>query len=397
MIELSPIQAKRIVVTCQGLHKSNAFGRGDSAILECIDQLGYIQIDTISVIQRAHHHTFWTRIPKYLESHLDAMQRDRRIFEYWSHAAAYLPMQDYRFCLPYMNAVASGTKHWRTPDKKTMAKVMSHIRGEGPAKARDFVAPKTKRMDQWGGTKPAKIALEQLFIQGDLMISHRDGFQKVYDLPERVLPNGIDTSSPTTEEYCRFLIDRCLRSQGIATEFEMGYLRKGMRLDLKQQLQQMLADNEIVQVKVKGNPNVYYSRTEIVRKASSGRVAKKVHLLSPFDNLVIQRKRIAQLFDFDYQIECYVPEKKRKFGYFCLPILFGSELVGRLDPKVDRKNRVLSVRNLVIEKRIEQVDAFVVGLARKLKEFTSNNDCVQMTIDRCDDKRIGKSLARLLN
>ena len=396
MIELSPTQARRLVIARQGLHKSNAYGRGESALMQCISQLGYIQIDTISVINRAHHHTLWTRVPSFRENHLDALQRERKVFEYWSHAAAYLPMQDFRFCLPYMKAIASGQKHWRSPDKKTMASVMRRIRSGGAARARDFLGPEKAKPSTWGGAKPEKIALEQLFIEGKLMISHRDGFQKVFDLTERVLPSGLDTSTPTTAEFCRYLIDRTIQAQGVLTETEMGYLRKGLKTDLKKQVQQMVADNEIVEVGVRDNPNVYYSSSDIIAKVGTTRVARKVHLLSPFDNLVIQRKRMSQLFKFDYQIECYVPEGKRKFGYFCLPILFGDELVGRLDPKADRKNSRLIIRNLVIEKDIKHVDAFVADLARKVHDLARFNGCDSVEMHRCNDRKICSALSGLL-
>ncbi|QDT04833.1 hypothetical protein K227x_32300 [Rubripirellula lacrimiformis] len=398
MIELSSNHARRLVVAHQGLHKSHAFGRGTSALSACIERLGYIQIDTISVVHRAHHHTFWTRVPTYREAQLDTLQRERKVFEYWSHAAAYLPMQDYRYCLPYMNAVASGQKkHWYTPDRKVMAAVMRRIRSSGAAMARDFEASADDKQHFWGSKKPAKIALEQLFIEGKLMVSHREGFQKVFDLTERVLPPGLDTTTPSNEEFIRYLVQRTIQSQGIVTETEIGYLRKGTKADIKKQVQQMLADGEIAEVSVAGKPEVYYSREDCIHKASKVRVAKKVRLLSPFDNLVIQRKRVTNLFDFDYQIECYVPEGKRVYGYFCLPILYGDKLVGRLDPKADRKNRTLIVRNLVIEKTIKDVDAFVDQLARAIDSFARFNGCERTTVQRVNHKKIAAALADQLS
>lgn len=136
MLKLSTKEARRLAIISQGLHRSKPFGSGKNALLSCIEQLGYIQIDTISVINRAHHHTFWTRIPSYHERQLDTLLQDRKIMEYWSHAAAYLPMQDYRFCLPYMNAIADGQRHWREPDKKMMKNVLERIRAEGPLMAK---------------------------------------------------------------------------------------------------------------------------------------------------------------------------------------------------------------------------------------------------------------------
>jgi len=398
MIELSVSQARRFVVNRQGLHKKNAFGRGTESLLRCIERLGYVQIDTISVINRAHQHTLWSRIPSFSESQLDSLQRDGKIFEYWSHAASYLPTCDYRFSLPRKNAIADGQPHGRMPDMRVVKAVLERIRRDGAMKARDFenVSSDGKASRFWGSNKPAKNALEQLFMEGQLMISYRDGFQKVFDIPERVLPSGIDTSFPTTAELCRYLINTAIHSQGFVTVSEIGYLRKGIKPQLKNQLQQMLNDNELVEVRVYGNPNIYYSRPEIIEQASASRVAKKVHLLSPFDNLVIQRKRILDLFEFDYQIECYVPANKRKHGYFCLPILYGDNLVGRLDPKADRKNRKFIIRNLVIEKTLQDIEAFSSELARKIVDLSNFNGCESISIERCNIKKIGSAVSRLL-
>ncbi|WP_201766807.1 winged helix-turn-helix domain-containing protein [Rhodopirellula sp. SWK7] len=395
-LKLSPTQARRLTLTCQGLHKRNAYGSGEAAVLNCVENLGYVQVDTISVINRAHHHTLWTRVPTFHENELDTLQRERKVFEYWAHAAAYLPMRDFRFSLPYMNAIAGGQKHWRSPDKKTMASVIRHIRAEGPAMARDFEDSGNTKPHFWGGKKPAKLALEQLFIEGELMISRRAGFQKVFDLTERVLPNGLDTSTPTNEEFLRYLIDRTIRSQGIATEAEIRYLRKGLKADLACQIQQMLSDGEIIPVQIDGKPNTYYSYSDIIETGITTRIAKNTHLLSPFDNLVIQRKRVLDLFEFDYQIECYVPEAKRKHGYFCLPILFGDAIVGRLDPKADRARSTLLIRNLVIENKVTQTDAFASKLARTIKSLAAFNDCENIDIERCNDKRLAKALSRLV-
>ncbi len=277
-----------------------------------------------------------------------------------------------------------------------MKLVLDCIRSRGAMRARDFASSKTKQPDFWGHTTSAKIALEQLFIEGQLLVSHREGFQKVYDLPERVLPAELDTSPPSAEEFQRYLIDRTIQSQGFATVAEIGYLRKGLKSDLRKRIQQMHAEREITQVKIAGNPNEYYSRTSIIETATSTRVAKEVHLLSPFDNLVIQRKRMAQLFDFEYQIECYVPAAKRKHGYFCLPILFGDELVGRLDPKADRKNRKLIIRRLFIEKRIQHMDKFIHGLAKKIASLAAFNACDRISIESCNRKEVGSVLSRLV-
>ena len=203
---------RRITLDRQGLLKSNHFGRGKNATLRAIEQLGYVQIDTISVVERAHHHVIWSRVANYRPQFLDQLVRERRLFEYWSHAAAWLPMSDYRFALPRMRKL-NGERDWfESCDRKLQREIIKRIEIEGPLRARDFDDPK-HRSDGWWEWKPAKQALEQLFMQGELMVSARDGFQKVYDLPERILPDWVDTREPDIDEYAEHLI--VLKKRGI--------------------------------------------------------------------------------------------------------------------------------------------------------------------------------------
>lgn len=394
MLTLSPKEARRIAIISQGLHNSKPFGAGKASLLSCIERLSYIQIDTISVINRAHHHTFWTRIPTYQESQLNTLLQERKIMEYWSHAAAYLPMQNYRFCLPYMNAIASGQKHWRKPDKKMMKAVLERIRVEGPLMAKHFDPPKEKKGGPWWSWKPAKQALEQLFIEGELMVSHRTGFHKVYDLAERVLPAGLDTSTPSKEEFERHLILSAMNAHGLIAEQEISYLRKGMKPGIKAQLKEMISANEVILVEVNGKP--YYSNQQIIDNCSGQRVNKNVTLLSPFDNAIIQRKRVEALFDFNYQIECYVPEPKRKFGYYCLPILYGTEIVGRLDPKADRKNKVFIIQDIFIEKEIKNETDFFQKLADTIKRLSIFNGCESIVFKSKSSTKTHKKIISLL-
>ncbi len=391
MLEISTQQARRIAVASQGLHSTKSFGTGKAAVQRCIEHLGYVQIDTISVINRSHHHTFWTRVPSYREEHLEALQREGAIFEYWAHAAAYLPLRDYRFCLPYMHAVASGQKHWRTPNKRQMRRVLERIRAEGPLRATDFEDPKPQGQSWGWNWKPAKIALEQLFIEGKLLVCRREGFQKVYDLPERALPPGIDTRMPTDAEFQRYLIRSALRAHGLVAEAEVSYLRKGTRPGVKARLQEMVEEGELVEVTIAGQKQPYYAAAELL-EVSAKRVGRHVHLLSPFDNLVIQRRRIHQLFDTDYQLECFVPADKRRFGYFCLPIVYGSDIVGRLDPKADRRSGELTINALFLEKPIQDQSTFVEKLANKLRQLATFNQCERIVYKSRQKDALGRRL-----
>ncbi len=364
---------RRIALNQQGLLKPNSFGRGKQATLRTIEQIGYVQIDTISVVERAHHHVLWSRVHNYQATFLDQLVKEKKVFEYWFHAAAYLPMRDYRFALPRMHAIRDGQeKHWAKGNPKLMREILKRIRDEGPLMARDFEDTR-KTKNAWWDWKPAKHALDQLFMRGELMAAGRSGFQKIYDLPENVLPENIDLSIPTIDEYAKHLIDITLNSHGFATQKSFTYLRKGKhlreaigrelaaRIDAKELITLTLADSSMVYI----NPNVLESRSPTSQP--------RVRILSPFDNCVIQRERGRAIFDFDYQIECYVPEKKRVYGYFCLPILYHDTLVGRIDCKAHRKTGELEIKSLHIEKPVDEYFDELLEMA--IDEFAGFNGC----------------------
>lgn len=385
MTKLSIQQARKLALASQGLLSKRPFGAGRNGALAAIRHLGYIQIDSISVIERAHHHALWTRVPGYRVQHLDELQiKTRQIFEYWSHAAAYLPIEDYRFCLPRMHAIASGEKHWFEPDRKLMREVLARIKQEGALMARDFEPPKDRKPGPWWQWKPAKKALEQLFIEGKLMVVHRNGFQKVYDLPERVLPAGINTTMPSTEEYSRFLIERAIRANGLVTAPEISYQRKGAKQSVRQTLQEMVHAGEILHVQVRGSEQTWYTTGAQLESLAKLRRSNSLRLVCPFDNAIIQRKRIQELFDFDYQVECYVPASKRKYGYYCLPILWQSKLVGRLDPKADRPGKVLIIKTVTFEPKFGDIDAIAAPLGRRLQDLAGFNGCDQVVLERVE-------------
>ncbi|MEM9316175.1 MAG: crosslink repair DNA glycosylase YcaQ family protein [Pseudomonadota bacterium] len=318
---------RRIILAAHGLHRQAPFGRGRNGVLKALTQLGYAQIDTISVVERAHHHVLRSRIPGYRPALLDALVARREVFEYWFHAAAYLPMSDYRFARPRMDAVRRGEMHFQGPrDEKLMRRVHDRIRAEGPLSAADFDGERGP--GGWWEWKPAKQALEILFFQGDLMVAERKGFQKRYDLAERVLPADIDTRAPSDQEYARHLIDHALRLFASTTVPEAGYLRRSARLReaLRAELAARVEAGTVREIQLRDGSRRWL---DTAAEAQTPRIMRTVHVLSPFDPLVIQRGRTAALFGFDYQIECYLPQSKRRFGYFCLPLLYGDRFLGQ--------------------------------------------------------------------
>lgn len=361
-------EARRLILASQNLNGAK------KTTLDHIEHLGHIQIDTISVVERAHHHVLWTRNNSYKKKDLSDLAESRDVFEYWSHAASFLPMSEYRFTLPMKKEFATRSSSWFPKDPKVMKQVLKRIKEEGPLKSKDFERAK-KGSSGWWDWKPAKKALERLFFEGKLEITKREGFQKVYDIPERVIPSSVDTSMPTNDEFARFLIKRIVRHHGLANVKEMAYLHKKPVKDLVEKaLKSMIEEGELIELRVEALAGSYYCFPKALD--SIPRSSSKVLLLSPFDNFTIQRNKLKTFFDYDYQIECYVPEKKRKFGYFTLPIFSGVIPVGRVDLKAHRKEKSLVINSLHYEKGIDQ-DEFSpeIRLNSVLKSFAKFNGC----------------------
>ena len=392
--KLSIPQARKMILLSQKIppvkHKLNPV----AATLAVIEHLGYIQIDTISVIQRAHHHTIWNRNPNYQLSHLDELVANKQVFEYWSHAAAYLPMKDYRYSLPRKNAYSDGSqKHWFNCSEILMKSVLDRIKAEGPLMAKDFDKHTANKKGDWT-VKPSKQALSNLFMQGDLMVTARNSFHKVFDIPERVLPANIDNTTPSSEEYFRFLITRYLEANAIGEASQIAYLLKNTKSHITKALAKMLENGDVKPIQVKGN--LYYTLPNSLELLDQSLSKSKLRILSPFDNLIIQRKRAMDFFDFDYLLECYVPAAKRKFGYFTLPILWDGKLLARMDCKVDRKSKVLHIHKLLIEPKLKRIDAFARALSNELKAFLKFNQCNSIKFNEVNPASLKVEINKLL-
>ncbi len=393
MIEkLSISEAQKLVLLFQRVFPIKTKGTSLDSTLTTIEHLGYIQIDTISAVQRAHHHTLWNRNPQYQLSHIDELVEKKKVFEYWSHAAAYLPIKDYRYSLPRKQAIYNGDeKHWYEKDTKLMDAILKRIDNEGALMAKDFAHD--EKVAEWG-SKPAKRALENLYMQGELMVSSRKNFHKVYDLTERVLPTSIDTSIPTQKEYIRFLITTYLKANGIGQDAEIAYLLKNTKRLVTTELIEMCSTNELVQISV--NEQLYYALPESLQLLNKRFNRTQLKIFSPFDNLLIQRKRMQKLFGFDYQIECYVPEAKRKFGYFVLPVLWNGKFVARMDCKADRKTATFHILHIALEGGFKINDTFNNVLLKELNSFMVFNNCTKVQIHKSSPHTFKPILIQLL-
>ncbi|MEE9443360.1 MAG: crosslink repair DNA glycosylase YcaQ family protein [candidate division Zixibacteria bacterium] len=378
-----------MALNAQLLDGKTKFPAGKEGIARVIEKIGYVQIDTISVVERAHHHTLWTRRGDYNGQMLHELQaKDRWIFEYWGHAMSYLPMSDYRYYLPRMKKFCDPYSKWEKMRYQKyghlMKPVLERINKEGPLGSKDFAQAADKKRGTWWDWRPAKVALEMLFWRGELMITERRNFHRVYDLTERVLPDTVDTSFPNDDEVGRFFVRRALQSYGIATDKEIReHIHSVDKETIENSLKAMIDSKEVVQISIGKSNKKYYALPESLEKLNYlKRTSKKIHILSPFDNLIIQRERTKGLFEFDYTLECYVPAAKRKYGYFVLPILWSDRFVGRIDAKAERKKKVLLIRKLYFEDSFDEYDKLLPALVKKLNDFARFNGCDEIEIEK---------------
>lgn len=383
---------RRLALTAQGLLQARPYGHGLAGARKAINHIGYVQIDTISVVERAHHHVFHSRVPKFQPAMTNQMLLDGDIFEYWTHAAAYLPIADFRFSLPYKHAIKSGQTHWyRARDKKLMGELLARIRSDGPIRSRDVETNTTKRAGWWDW-KPAKKALEQMYMEGDLMVSDREGFQKTYNLTERVLPSHVNSQMPSIEEFAAHIVNQQLRCHGFASLKGLTYQRRNaeLRKAVKALVNERLAQRTLERVQVSGG-EVFLVETGALERPLT-RLNSRMLILSPFDNSVIQRDRLKALFQYDYHLECYVPAAKRQYGYFCLPLLYRDVFIGRMDCKAHRKISHLEIKSLYLEQHNFDEDLVISAFVDAIAQFCHFQKCDSVSLIKAHPKHLTQRL-----
>jgi uncharacterized protein YcaQ len=310
---------------------------------------------------------------------LDNLIGNKLIFEYWYHAASYLPMRDYRYALPQMASVRSGeNRYYGNGDKRLMNEILARVRVEGPMRQRDIGKGDKKGDGNWWNWGTGRRAVETLFMQGDLMVCERNRMEKVYDLAERCLPDNVNLSMPTISEYADYLFDTTLRAHGVFTWKQLLHLKVGRTLrDAMREVLCARIDAGVVKALNSDGTTVY---VDVAMLEQVPLVDLDVKILSPFDNLVIHRDRLSSLFNFDYRIECYVAAPKRLFGYFCLPILYGDRFVGRIDCKAHRGEQRLEVLSLHLENVTLDEPRFFQALIEEVQRFAEFNRCPTLDV-----------------
>lgn len=370
---ISKSQARKIIINAAGLAGTAQFGMGPEAVYQLIDHLGFVQLDTNFVVERAHHHVMAARIPDYQQEWLLELANYGSIFEYFTSDAGFLPMHDFRFSLYVKQAFERQRKPLTKPEINLMKEVLDRVEREGPLMVGDFENDRLEASSGWWDWRPAKVALERLYIEGKLMIRRNKAFHKVYDLPLNLVPHDTDLTIPGDEEFARYVINRTLGALGIAYAKEIAWRARYVKGNLvKKALEKMAAAGEVKTVVVEGlkSATLYMLPGQKTNVELSG----DAFILSPFDILNVFRHRLRDFFNFDYQIECFVPAAKRKYGYFSLPVLIGETFVARMDAKADRKHKILIVHNLHFE-AVELNEVSIQKFIAALKAFVLFNQC----------------------
>lgn len=392
--EVSKESARWLLISRQGFLEEK---RGKNGTLEAIKRLECLQMDPISVVHRNQHLVLHSRVVDYKPSYLEQLiYRDRLLFEYWCNEKSIIPIEDfpyfrYRMQNPsqYHSPFYERLKAKRKSLKDAIAHVLSEIRRHGPLSALEF---KQKGKIK---SKVATNVLNLLWDCGELMIHHVDGNRRYYDLTERFLPLNADVETSSREEYERFMIRKYMRAYGLidTRDWRFGWLplKASQRKNI---VKKMTEDNELCPVKIEGVKHVYYVLEENLGllENSDTSASEKVHFVAPLDNLLWNRRMISEIFDFNYSWEVYKPPEKRIYGYYAMPILYGTRFIGRLDPKLDRQNRKMIINSIVLEEKDFDRDSLVDELAAALQRFLKLHDVSQINLKKTQPKDLKPAL-----
>ncbi|SHN67181.1 winged helix-turn-helix domain-containing protein [Bradyrhizobium erythrophlei] len=340
-IPMTKAAARAIWLRAQRLDSEAPFGEGPRATAAAVEHLGYVQIDTIHVIERCHHHILWNRIPAYRRTDLrHAQSIDKSVFEYWTHALAYVPAKDFRFFIPAMKLHRrEGHKWFKEVKPADLRKVMRLLKKDGALTIRDIEDDVlVEKVHAWASRKPSKRALQLAFYEGRVTISERNGMLKTYDLMDRHFGWDRLPKAASTREISGYLLDRGLRAQGLVSLDSICHLDAPSKAAVRRLIEARVRRKELVAVALEGaGKQEHWAEPATLETVVNG-VGERVHVLSPFDPLIIQRKRTQLIFGYEHFFEAYVPKEKRRFGYFALPVLVGDAIVAALDLKTDRQN-----------------------------------------------------------
>jgi len=396
--EVSKEAARRFLILRQSFLQRK---RGKSGALEAIKRLECVQKDPINVVHHNQHLVLHSRVVDYKPSYLDELlYKDKHLFEYWCNEKSIIPVEDFpyfRYRMQYPSQFHSPfyerIKARRKELKDEISHVLSEIREHGSLSGREF-----QQKSKING-KVATRVLNLLWDCGDLMIHHVEGNRRYYDLTERVLPPDIDVKALSKEEYERFMIQKYVRAYGLidTRNWRFGWLplKASQRKTI---VKKMVEDNRLCPIKIEGVKHVYYVLEEHLSllENSDTSTSEKVHFVAPLDNLLWNRRMISEIFDFNYAWEVYKVPEKRVYGYYVMPLLHDTRFIGRLDPKLDRKNKKMIINSLLLEEK-DFDKGFISELAETLQRFLEFHDVSQVSIVITQPKELRDTLMRELS
>jgi uncharacterized protein YcaQ len=391
LVSLSADDARRATLRAQGLLGAPDRRAGVSGVLQ---RLGAVQLDTISVLARSHELVAYARLGAVGRAAIEAAywQHDAA-FEYWAHAASIVPIDTWPLFAYRRRHYRARTKVWHDTSEQARADVIARLRGDGPLTITELGG--ARKTAQWWDWSEVKAAAEYLLARGDIVCVRRVGWLRVYDLPERVVPESLRHDDLDDDACMGALVARAGAALGVATPADIAdYYR--LRTD---QVRRLLPSSGLVPVDVAGWRGGAWASTAALDALSNGRSARhRTTLLSPFDSLVWDRTRTARMFGFDHRLEAYVPKAQRKHGYFTMPLLAGGRLIARVDPA--RLNGTLVARHVILEPWAalpSRVAPSTAAVATALREAAGWVGCADVATERVTPTSAAPALAAALS
>ena len=408
---------RALALRAQGLDAPNprGFRAGDDDVYDAVRRVGWVQLDTLQVVNRAQYVTLWSRLGDYDAKALDRLAfgdcadspdgGGRRLFEYWAHAACLIPLAEYRCFTPMMRRRRDGRGGWRRewiakPENRRLAlSVLEKIEANGAARPADFRTEK-KKPGAWWNWDSAKTALEYLYDAGELAIANRINFQRIYDVRRRALPRWVDTSEPNEEDALKRLLEISMKALGICEPAQVGDYFHMKRTEAKPLVESLIADGVFVPVRAAladgeaRDTLIHRDDRRLLDMAADGEIApRRTTFLSPFDSLFWARGRDESVWGFNQILECYKRAPDRIWGYFCLPILDGGRLVGRFDPKMERKTGVMRIKSLHLEPGVRPSARLAASVARAMRDFMRFHAARDLVVERANPPEFGEKAA----
>jgi hypothetical protein len=402
-----PLSALRAVALhAQKLTAPN--GAAPGAMVDLVKALGYVQIDTLHVVHRAHDVALWSRLGAY---DIDAFHRliyapgERLLYEGWGHAASIIALDDYRYHRWRADRSVSynpGFDEWlgQPANRALAAQALERIRAEGGLRVEALEDDDGPRRGAWYDWRPSKMALEALFAHGELMVADRVRFQRVYDLRERVLPAWVDTSPVAPDEARRHCLEQAARALGVFEPRSLTFYAYMRATPARALVRALIEEGRLVEIRGESAAGarawmLHSDHLALLQRAADGELkAERTTFLAPFDSLFWAPDRDQLLWGFEHRLECYKPAAQRVYGYFTFPILHKDRLVGRFDPRIERQSGELRLEALTLEPGIEPGDELAAAVAAALRDFAAWHVAKSLRIEKSDPAGFGEKVMR---